>query len=303
MNQQVICDHLTRVGLRSVVAENGKIGVDMVKDRMQKGEKQFDLIFMDMHMPVMDGLEATAKILDLSSAIPIVAMTANIMSDVREIYTTSGMSGYVGKPFTTQELWRCLLRFFEPVSWQTENEARRSRMERGLRQRLINSFVRNNRTKYTEIKDALEAGDIKLAHRLAHTLKSNAGQLENTGLQKAADIVECQLAGGENLVSTSQMATLKMELDIMLAELSPLVIDAPEEIPGNNLETASVWAIFRKLEPLLEDGDTECLVLIDEIRMIPGSGNLVQQIEELDFEQALRALAELKVMFDRRAGR
>jgi len=303
MNQQVVCDHLDRVGLKTVVAENGKIGVDMVKERIQSGQRQFDLIFMDMHMPVMDGLEATAKILDLGTAVPIVAMTANIMSDVREIYMTNGMSGYVGKPFTSQELWRCLMRFFKPLNWQTEQEAQHARMEKGLRQRLINSFVKNNRNKYTEITEAIEDGDIKLAHRLAHTLKSNAGQLDNAGLQKAASDVERSLEDGVNSVGPTQMTVLKSELDAMLAELSPCVEETPQALQGNTLETETTWSIFRKLEPLLDDGDSDCLSYIDDLRRIPGSGNLIRQMEEFDFEKALKALAELKVMYDRRAAR
>jgi signal transduction histidine kinase/CheY-like chemotaxis protein len=85
MNQQVICEHLARVGLKTVVADNGRIGVNMVKERMEKGEKQFDLIFMDMHMPEMDGLEASAKILELGVKIPLVAMTANVMEEKKKI--------------------------------------------------------------------------------------------------------------------------------------------------------------------------------------------------------------------------
>jgi signal transduction histidine kinase len=116
MNQHVIREHLSRVGLKTVVAEDGKIGVDMVHSRVLSGEKQFDLIFMDMHMPVMDGLEATAKIMELNTGIPIVAMTANIMSDDVELYKESGMSDCVGKPFTSQELWHCLLKYLKPLS-------------------------------------------------------------------------------------------------------------------------------------------------------------------------------------------
>ena len=110
MNQEVICEHLSRVGLRTVVAENGKIGVDMVEERMQKGEKRFDLIFMDMFMPVMDGLEAASKIMELNTGTPIVAMTANVMASELETYRRHGMPDCLGKPFTSQELWHILLK-------------------------------------------------------------------------------------------------------------------------------------------------------------------------------------------------
>jgi len=114
MNQQVITEHLARVGLSTVVAENGKIGVDLLKERKDKGQKQFDLVFMDMHMPVMDGLEAAAKIMELNTGVPVVALTANIIYNDKAIYKKNGLNDCVGKPFTSQELWRCLMNYFTP---------------------------------------------------------------------------------------------------------------------------------------------------------------------------------------------
>jgi len=115
MNKFVIREHLARVGLNTVIAENGKIGLDMIKERKFNGEKQFDLILMDMHMPVMDGFEASSEISKLNLGIPMVAMTANIMIEDLEVYKASGMPDCLSKPFTSQELWRCLLRYFKPL--------------------------------------------------------------------------------------------------------------------------------------------------------------------------------------------
>ena len=118
MNRQVICEHLARVGLKTFVAVNGRIGVDFVKSRAESGRKQFDLILMDMHMPEMDGVEATSIINKMNLDIPIVAITANIMSSDKDLYEEIGMKGFIGKPFTSQELWQCLMKFFKPVRWE-----------------------------------------------------------------------------------------------------------------------------------------------------------------------------------------
>ena len=141
MNQQVICEHLSRVGLKTVVAENGKIGVDLVKE---KTGRQFDLVLMDIYMPVMDGLEAATQILAFDPDIPVVAMTANVMADDRDIYYSKGMKDIVGKPFTSQELWRCLMKYLEPVKLEHEDAAESLLADNELHQRLIRSFLRNN---------------------------------------------------------------------------------------------------------------------------------------------------------------
>jgi len=120
LNQQVASDNLTKVGIKTVIAENGKKGVELVESKV--GEKQFDLIFMDIHMPVMDGVEAAEKIAKIDPNIPIVAMTANIMPDDVESYIKAGMKECLGKPFVSKDLLRCLLRYLKPVSWETAED-------------------------------------------------------------------------------------------------------------------------------------------------------------------------------------
>ena len=298
MNQQVICEHLARVGLKTAVAENGKIGVDMVRSRKDRGKKQFDLIFMDMHMPVMDGIEAATRIIKLDPGIPIVAMTANMMTDDLEIYKMSGMKDCVGKPFTSQELWRCLLKYLKPLSVETASKGAQIEEDAEFRKELQELFVRNNEGRYAEIVKALEAEDIGLAHRLAHSLKGNAGQLGMTGLRQAAENVESLLKNGKNLVTQGQMTTLETELNAVLSRFAPLLGKPDESRPSGGEapapRTEKVQELLGKLEPLLESGNTGCLAFVDELREIPGSGRLVQQINDFDFDQAVATLAELR---------
>jgi len=224
MNQQVISEHLKRVGLLTFIADNGKIGYEMVKRRMENGEKQFDLVFMDMHMPVMDGLEASSKIMELNTGVPVVAMTANIMFNDREIYKKSGMHDCVGKPFTSQELWRCLMKYLTPLSLVNENSIHEKniKLEADLvfQKELQQLFVKNNKNKYNEITEALECGDIELACRLIHSLKANAGQIGKIILQNIAFDVEHKLKNGKNYVTGDQLKILKTELDVVLSEFS-----------------------------------------------------------------------------------
>ena len=305
MNQQVICEHLTRVGLKTVVAENGKIGLNLVSERKQSGSKMFDLIFMDMRMPVMDGLEASSQIIKLNTGIPIVAMTANIMSDDREIYAKSGMTDCVGKPFTSQELWRCLMKYLTPVirdkaaKAAINADAGTIESDMAFQKKLQIIFIKNNREKFGEITSAIKENDIKTAHRIAHTLKSNAAQIGKTVLQKAAEAVENQLKDGMNRVTEIQMSCLEAELNMVLRELSPL-LDQQEkpaaEIKLINSDQAA--KLLEKLEPLVKCGNPDSTACIDEIRSIPVDKELkeklINQIEDYEFESAALTIAEIR---------
>jgi CheY-like chemotaxis protein len=298
MNQQVIRDHLSRIGLLAVIAGDGKEGVEKVHRRMKNSEKPFDLIFMDIHMPVMDGLEAASKITAMCSQTPIVAMTANVMANERELYMNSGMSDYVSKPFTSQELWRCLLKYLKPVGQKTIAKAAQTEADERLELILKTNFVKHNQTKFDEISGTIKTGDIKTAHRLAHTLKSNAAQIGKIHLQKAAAGVEEMLKDGKNKVTDEHLSLLKIELNAVLKELEPLLKAPPKDearvSPKAVFNKARAMDMANELEPLLKSGNPDCLNFINDIHTIPGSERLIHLMENYDFEPALLALDKLR---------
>jgi len=317
MNQQVIHEHLTRVGLRTVIASNGQEAIDIVRERMEMGKKPseltfekdgkpFDLIFMDIHMPVMDGLEAASKISALGSKMPIIAMTANIMTSDREQYRSIGMHDCVGKPFTSQELWHCLLKYLTPIGQKTVSTNAQSEADEQLQKMLRAHFLKQYKTKFAEMAGAIERGETKLAHRLAHTMKSNAGQLGKTRLQHLAKDLESMLSSGRGRQTENMLGLLKAELDAVLKEFELMAQaererpDAPPEdsgagaAPGKTLGMEDAMALAENLEPLLKSGNPECLQLVGDIRAIPETEKLVQQMEDFDFELALASLAGLK---------
>jgi len=107
INQRIAMLNLQKLGYAIDLAENGE---EALSKYMQK---RYDLVFMDVQMPVMDGLEATARIREyehLASRKPvyIIAMTANAMSGDREICLTAGMNDYISKPFRSEELRRII---------------------------------------------------------------------------------------------------------------------------------------------------------------------------------------------------
>lgn len=102
VNQKLLGLMLKQFGYTSVVAANGKIGL---AEYLRGG---FDVILMDIQMPVMNGFEATAAIRDHESKTgghtPIIAVTAHVMPGYREKCLQNGMDNYLAKPFKMQEL-------------------------------------------------------------------------------------------------------------------------------------------------------------------------------------------------------
>ncbi|MBJ2128680.1 response regulator [Alteromonas sp. IB21] len=112
INQLVIKEQLKEVGLPSDLDVNGKEGVEKVK-RAFAEKSPYAIIFMDCHMPVMDGLEATRQIRELgehAQHIPIIALTANVLTGDKEKCLKSGMNDFISKPVGVSRLKECVFR-------------------------------------------------------------------------------------------------------------------------------------------------------------------------------------------------
>jgi len=291
LNQQVICEHLIRVGLKTTVAHNGQEAVNIIKERL---DKPFDLIFMDIHMPVMDGLEASSIIADMGVETPIIALTANIMSNDLEMYKKSGMLDYIGKPFTSQDLWKCLLKYFSVISYTSVSEHSHDKQEAQSLNQLKIYFARSNRDVVEKITRAVEEYDLKLAHRIVHTLKGNAGQIGETALQEAAAITEVFIKDEDIPGTRVQIANLETELRVVLYKLAPLINEADEVIKSKTTNPEQIKQIAMELEPMLAKSNPECMNYLDDIRAIPGAEKLAGFVQDFEFKKALEELSKLK---------
>ena len=302
-NQHVISAHLANLGISTVVVENGKQGVDKVVERMLNNEKPFDLIFMDIFMPVMDGIEAAAKIAELKTGTPVVALTANIMVNELEKYKKNGMRDCLGKPFTTQELWHLLMKYLKPVAVSTIDAGKQAADEERILKHLRLNFVKSNQETYDNIVEAADAGDIALAERIAHTLKGNAGQIGEQQLREAAAEVEAFLGtqrpgfsfqgAGRVVFPGSLMVVLRNELGLVLDKLAPMLSEE-ESQPRVVIDDADkIREIYQKLWSMLESHNPECMNMLDDIRAIEGTEELAQLIDDFEFEQASLVLGKL----------
>ena len=110
LNQQVGAELLSGAGLVVDVAQNGQVALDML------AQAPYDLVLMDMQMPVMDGLAATRHLRQNPSwaLLPVLAMTANAMSRDRDLCLEAGMNGHLAKPIDPDELFAALLQWIAP---------------------------------------------------------------------------------------------------------------------------------------------------------------------------------------------
>ena len=111
MNVAVVSAYLERWGASFTLAENGQQAFDKVSS------DTFDLVLMDIHMPVMDGYEATKRIRKLSdnakAQVPIIALTASAMVEIHQEVSQAGMDGFISKPFEPNDLYNAIISLIE----------------------------------------------------------------------------------------------------------------------------------------------------------------------------------------------
>jgi HPt (histidine-containing phosphotransfer) domain-containing protein len=245
-------------------------------------------------MPVMDGLDAASQITAMGVRTPIVALTANVMSNDLELYKVSGMADTVGKPFTTQDLWRCLIKYIPVVSFSAVDQTRQSAEDEAMLKKLKLNFVKTNQNTFSEFANALNEGDRKQAHRLAHTIKSNAGQIGEKRLQAVAAAAENALIEGVNLITKDHIHALETELRIVLDRMAPLLEEAKATISAKSVDNEKILKILDTLEPLLENMDTDCLTIIEVLQGVTVVQELIDQVENYQYESALMTLENLR---------
>jgi len=251
INQQVARELLEDAGLVVDVAENGQIALEMVQ------KNAYGLVFMDMQMPVMDGVTATREIRKLPgfAHLPIVAMTANAMEQDRRKCKDAGMNDFLVKPIDPQDMWNIVLRWTRqlratvaqaeaPVQPQLQPQPKAasgitaeqfegiagldtslglSRMmgKKSLYTAMLRRYLAGQQQIAAEIKQALASGDMETAERIAHTTKAVSGNVGATAIQERAATLEAAIGARRPRHELDRcLADLEAPLDALLAALA-----------------------------------------------------------------------------------
>ena len=322
LNQMVAVELLQDAGFAVDVAENGQAAIDYIE------RKAYDAVLMDMQMPVMDGETATRQLRanPRHAHLPIIAMTANAMEADRQRCFAAGMNDHVAKPIEPAALWAALSRWIRPrpglgallpaplpaapgaaeppaappaiAGLDTALGLQRALGKPGLYAEMLRRFAQGQGTVLDELRQALAAGDVALAERLAHTLRSVAANIGALGVSDHAQALEQALrTRQERGVVEGLLAALGEALQPVLDGLrawSAEPVAPPQQQPGAAPDPADA---VERLRGLLEQDDPAATEFLQHNANVlkAALGHAFKTVEmhtlNFDFEQALEAMA------------
>jgi CheY-like chemotaxis protein len=161
--QQLERRMLEGVGVIVTVANNGQEAVDLAM------KQHFDLILMDMQMPVMDGIEATRIIKERGDQPPIIAVSANTVQKYRDAFEQAGCNGFIAKPFEKETLTQILEKYLTQ-----ENVQPKTTKVSDVDEELMGAFYKDAADNLQALSAALRQSDFKMVRKVAHNIKGSA---------------------------------------------------------------------------------------------------------------------------------
>ena len=178
VNSRLISLYLTKIGLKIILAKNGKQAIQEAKNN------HVDLILMDQHMPEVGGSEATIKLREMGFKHPILAFTASNDSEDRSVMINAGCNGSVDKQVNLEQLYQALGRYLPVTTKQLKKETS------SIQQPIINQFTNDIPVLTQSMSQAFAENDwIRLQH-LAHEVMEIAGSLGFKDITASAKRVE-----------------------------------------------------------------------------------------------------------------
>ena len=290
---------------------NGHEAIEKIRQ-----DNVYDIIFMDQLMPGIDGTETMLQLREMGYTQPIVTLTANALIGQAEQFIKKGFDGFISKPIQTSHLNSILTKHIrdkqlpeviesaiknakikkQSNSLKTSENINDYLNSKESREKLRMDFAKNQKNSFANIKQAINSNDIKTAHRLAHSLKSVAGLINENELVQVAETSEHLLQEGK-IPTNEQLSAIECELTRVLEgigkpEASLLPFDT------KNFDKEHALALFNELEKLLKLHDADSLNYLEQLRLIPETAVLCKQLDDYDFAAASITPNVLKSIFD-----
>jgi two-component system sensor histidine kinase/response regulator len=282
INQEVALELLRQAHLIVDLAENGRVALERILTH------RYDLVLMDMQMPVMDGIEATLELRRLPACadLPVVAMTANVLAQDRQRCIDAGMNDFLAKPIEPELLWQALLKWIprrqessaQPTTIRDEASTsapfdlgiaaidcapalRRMLGNTGLYVATLRKFCLLQGGMVEAMRLALDHDDWETTQRLAHSLKGVSGSIGAHALAERAAALEQALAEHQPRAGIdSRISALDLQLgELIAALLERLPPPAIEAVP----DAAACVEAADELEHLLTDSNPEAMAWLE----------------------------------------
>lgn len=322
INQQVASELLEGIGMNVDTADDGKIGLEMVK--ASGVPSKYQLVFMDLQMPVMDGYESTIAIRKLKDykTLPIIAMTADAMTGVREKVLELGMMDMVTKPIDPDVVFAKLLQWITKTEGiridklkaeKTEvieevmipkipdlnitDALRRVNNNKKLYVNILNKFSENYKDIVQKIKTSYQKKDYETAKRIIHTLKGVSGNIGADEIHQLTNVVEQDIMNHKD-------ASVKKGLIILDKHIQPLIksISASFEIKEEKklveMDLVKVNEFIPQLKEFLAEKNPKAKEVIKDLANAGLSGKefdeMVHKLNRYDFKNALLLLDNIE---------
>ncbi len=296
INQELALDLLTTNGLLVDIANNGLEALDFLL------KAPYDGVLMDCQMPVMDGYEATMQLRKEPrfASLPVLAMTANAMAGDRDKVLACGMNDHIAKPINVENMFKTMAKWIVPsVPVTASVEEKRidqeipelegidiqdglSRVQNNsaLYLKLLRKVVKTQKYFIEDFLEAIKQEDFALAERLAHTLKSVAGNVGAKSLQDCCANLEHQAK--EQSVDEESVEKAHLALTTILNSLKKLVEDDDGEKNAAPSSTEDISGVLGKIIQQLENFDTAALATVEEHRTLLASYSSGEKIKQLE---------------------
>ena len=323
-NQEVALAVLERAGLSAQIAADGEQALRMAANR------QFDLVLMDLHMPVMDGLDATRALrrLDAYRETPILALTADAYGETRAACLDAGMNDHLAKPMSAQRLCEAIARWLPDVALRHRPPAPPSpgadlcasfagidgfEPAKGLALlggdseayvRLLGHFVAGHSDGVPGLDSCLATGQLDRAHRMAHSLKGSAAATGARRVAKMAAALDAAIVAERPL---DRLRLAAYDLEYELVNLAAALNDRmPARRPDASAESVAAMSgaqlreAMAGLESLLHMGDFSAGRFYRDIAapLKAAFGDTIGELERSiavhDHQRALAALEALQ---------
>jgi CheY-like chemotaxis protein len=233
VNQTLAMRILERLGHKVQVVNTGKEALGRAQ------AEEFDVILMDVQMPEMDGLEATAAIREAEAGtgkhVPIVAMTAHAMKGDKEKCLSAGMDGYLSKPIRIDELKRAMSEIEKTRDMGQSPERNSFRAigqlkllldsvmgDRALLAEMAELWLTDSAKQETQIRNGLDSGDAIMVQRAAHALKGSVGTFQASAAQDAANQLEMFAKDADLVGARKAFERLSIQIDMVRQDLRRL---------------------------------------------------------------------------------